>query len=100
MFSQTIPFPLHQAYEDVLPFCPEGLELPSNPAEFKIDIHYHALERACFYDLKQLGEATKDVDIDDDEDPNATAFLLSCIRDTKRLQMWNCDAFSDWCCED
>ena len=97
----AIPNGLKTAYGDVLSHQNQPYVLPSDPNDFRVEEHFHALDRACHNDIQYLTETIQWADTqEEDTDPCSTQFLRDCCLQAKRLRLWNIEAFNaigeDW----
>lgn len=89
----TIPNSLMEAYTDAISYAEEFDYLPSSPNDYRVNAHFHALDRACHNDIQYLSRHLSAVDIEND-DPDAVEFLRQSLLSAKRLRMWNIEAFN------
>lgn len=94
MITTTIPRDLRTAYVDAVSHSDKLHPLPSNPDDFRLEEHFQALDRACHNDISRLVQTLVGVDPENDEDPNATAFLRHSWAEAQRLRLWNIEAFN------
>lgn len=91
--TETIPNSLMTAYIDAISHAEESDYLPASPNDYRVNAHFHALDRACHNDIQYLSRILSAVDIED-EDPDAVEFLRQSLMSAKRLRLWNIEAFN------